>query len=249
MARKLRFNLAEIPQHIVQRGNNRQASFFSEDDYRFYLDCLDEASIKYGCTVHAYVLMTNHVHLLVTPRAPDSVSRTMQSVGRRYVQYVNYHYKRSGTLWEGRHKASLVQTEKYLLTCYRYIELNPVRANMVSRPDEYPWSSYRANAQGAEDRLLRAHTEYLALGTTPEERQNAYRELFYSQLDTETLGELRKAVNQGLVTGSDRFTEEIETMLDRRVRPAKRGRPLKQIGEQVPVKDERDQLSFEEKEK
>jgi len=246
MARKPRFNLVEIPQHIVQRGNNRQPTFFAEEDYLFYLDCLGEAANKYGCAVHAYALMTNHVHLLVTPGTPESASRLMQSVGRRYVQYVNYHYKRSGTLWEGRYKASLVQTESYLLTCSRYIELNPVRANIVERPEDYPWSSYRANAYGAEDKLLQANAEYLALGATEKERQNAYRALFSVQLDSQALSELRQAVNQGLVTGSDRFTEEVEAMLERRVRPAKRGRPPKQAGGLVSVAGGNDQLSFEE---
>jgi putative transposase len=151
MPRKPRFNLIEIPQHVVQRGNNRQPTFFAEEDYRFYLDCLGEAASKYRCALHAYVLMTNYVHLLVTPGTPEGVSRMMQSVGRRYVQYVNYSYKRSGTLWEGRYKASLVQTEQYLLTCSRYIELNPVRAGMVQHPKDHKWTSYRAHAHGAED--------------------------------------------------------------------------------------------------
>lgn len=249
MARKPRFNLAEIPQHIVQRGNNRQATFFAEDDYRFYLDCLGEASTKYGSAIHAYVLITNHVHLLVTPGAPESISRTMQSVGRRYVQYVNYHYKRSGTLWEGRHKASLVQTERYLLTCCRYIELNPVRAGMVERPEDYPWSSHRANAQGADEGLIQPHPEYLALGVTQAERERAYRDLFSTHLDTEALNALRRAVNQELVTGGDRFTAEIETMLERRVRPTKRGRPTKQAAEQGAKGYEDYQLSFVDTEK
>jgi putative transposase len=148
MARKPRIALAGYAQHVVQRGNNRQATFFAEADYRYYLDCLAEASAKYDCALHAYVLMTNHVHLLVTPNQTDGIARMMQSVGRRYVQYVNYCNKRSGTLWEGRYKASLVQSERYLLVCSRYIELNPVRAGMVTRPEAYRWSSYRANALG-----------------------------------------------------------------------------------------------------
>lgn len=231
MARKPRFNLAAIPQHIVQRGSNRQSTFFAEQDYRYYLECLGEAAAKYACAVHAYTLTTNHVHLLMTPSTPESIPRLMQSVGRRYVQYVNYHYRRTGTLWEGRYKASLVQTMHYLLACSRYIELNPVRANMVERPEDYAWSSYRANAQGVMDDLVQAHTEYLALGGTEEERQIAYRTLLSLPLDQDALAEFRQAVNQGLVTGGSRFTEEVEAMLARRVRPAKRGRPEKQARE------------------
>ena len=141
MARKPRFVLPGYPRHVVQRGNNRQACFFDESDYRKYLDSLAEAAHKYHCQVHAYVLMTNHVHLLVTPTTDEGISQMMQSVGRRYVRYFNGVYRRTGTLWEGRYKASLVQTDSYLLTCYRYIELNPVRAEMVPDPGDYPWSS------------------------------------------------------------------------------------------------------------
>jgi putative transposase len=148
MPRTPRLTLPDVPQHVVQRGNNRQATFFAAEDYRLYLDCLREAAAKYGCALHAYVLMTNHVHLLITPSGRQAVARTMQSVGRRYVQYVNYVYRRSGTLWEGRYKSSLVESEGYLLLCYRYIELNPVRAGMVQRPEDYEGSSYRAHAFG-----------------------------------------------------------------------------------------------------
>jgi len=149
MPRRARLNLPDVPLHIVQRGNNRQPTFFSEDDYVFYLACLRESAERHSCDVHAYVLMTNHVHLLVTPYQPDGASRLMQSVGRRYVQYVNYTYRRTGTLWEGRFKASLVESESYLLTCYRYIELNPVRARMVEDPTEYRWSLTDRGRTGA----------------------------------------------------------------------------------------------------
>jgi putative transposase len=172
--------------------------------------------------------MTNHVHLLVTPGQIESISRMMQSVGRRYVQYINYTYKRSGTLWEGRHKASLIQSDPYLLTCMRYIELNPVRADMVKMPEDYKWSSYRANAHGVRDELLTPHVEYQALGAIAEQQQEAYRALFRAQLDPETLAEVRTALNGQLITGTGRFTAEIETMLGRRVQPGMRGRPRKQ---------------------
>lgn len=148
MPRLLRYALPDVPQHIIQRGNNRQPVFFHADDYRFYLVCLQEAAATQGSAVHAYVLMTNHVHVLLTPRWPTSIAKVMQSLGRRYVQYINTTYHRTGTLWEGRYRASLVDAEPYLLACYRYIELNPVRAGMVQHPEEYPWSSYRWHALG-----------------------------------------------------------------------------------------------------
>lgn len=134
MPGKPRVYLPETPCHVIQRGNNRKASFFSAQDYQFYLECLYDACQRYGVKVHAYVLMTNHVHLLLTPKREDSISLTMQSIGRRYVQYINKEYRRTGTLWESRHKASLVDEDNYLLTCMRYIELNPVRTNMVEQP-------------------------------------------------------------------------------------------------------------------
>lgn len=148
MARQPRYVLPGQPQHVIQRGNNRDVIFVAEADYRFYLDKLKDACDRMGCEVHAYVLMTNHVHLLMTPYEENSLGRVMQSLGRRYVQYFNYRYRRTGTLWEGRYRATLIDAESYLLTCYRYIELNPVRAGMVSHPGDYPWSSYRSNALG-----------------------------------------------------------------------------------------------------
>ena len=228
MPRRPRFNLPELPQHIVQRGNNRQVTFVADGDYSFYRECVKDAADKYGCDIHAYVLMTNHVHLLATPHKRDSISRMMQSIGRRYVQYVNFTYKRSGTLWEGRHKTSLVDTEQYLLLCYRYIEMNPVRARIVEHPADYPWSSYRANAEGKPEMLLREHGKFLELGRTEAERQTAYRELFRYELDPGLIDEIRISTNLGLVIGNDRFKEEIASMLKRSVTPSKRGRPFNQ---------------------
>jgi putative transposase len=148
MARLSRFVLPGQPQHIIQRGNNRQNVFFAEDDYRFYLEKLADACRKYDCRLHSYVLMTNHVHLLITPMTETGIGKVMQSLGRSYVQYVNFRHRRTGTLWEGRYRATLLDSERYLLTCHRYIELNPVRAGMVADPAAYPWSSYRHNALG-----------------------------------------------------------------------------------------------------
>lgn len=205
MARKPCINLPGMPYHVIQRGNNRQVCFFAEEDYRFYLECLKEALDKYHCDCHAYVLMINHVHLLLTPETSEGISRVMQSVGRRYVQYINYTYRRTGTLWEGRFKSSLVDADNYLLTCQRYIELNPVRADMVNSPDEYKWSSYRYNAFGKEDALLTEHVNYLLLGKTDVERHKQYRELFRYQLDNKTLHEIRETLNTSTVLGNDYF--------------------------------------------
>ena len=225
MPRRARFNLRDVPQHIIQRGNNHQATFFAEEDYRFYLDHLHDASRKYGCTVYAYVLMTNHVHLLASASKPYDLSRMMQHLGRYVVRYINRVYHRSGTLWEGRYKASLVDTETYFLRCCRYIECNPVRAGMVRGPGEYPWSSYRHHAFGVTDKLLAIHEQYERLGHSDEERQFAYRELFTAELDTKALSEIRDTINRGWPLGSDRFKDEIERALQCAARPPKRGRP------------------------
>ena len=227
MPRQPRFNLPDIPQHVIQRGNNRQATFFGEDDYHCYLECLRGAADKSQCEVHAYVLMTNHVHLLVTPRTPNAVSTLMQALGRSYVWHVNSTHQRTGTLWEGRYNASLVDSERYLLACYRYIELNPVRANMVEDAADYPWSSYRHHALGERSDVIVDHPLYEALGTSQDQRRTAYREFFRSQMDDGLLHAIRVAVNRGGVLGSERFTDHIDATLGRRVRPAKPGRPRK----------------------
>jgi len=166
MPRRPRIKLAGIPQHLVQRGVNREPCFFAEEDCHCFLHWLQEAADDWRCVVYAYALMTNHVHLIVTPGTAEGPARLMQSLGRRYVQYINRHYKRSGNLWEGRYKSSAVQTEDYLLVCQRYIELNPVRADMVADPGQYRWSSYRRLALGQPDRLVTPHPLYLALGGT-----------------------------------------------------------------------------------
>ena len=224
MPRRPRPTLTDLPLHVVQRGNNRQPCFFTEEDYRFYLHWLKKGAEKYGCDLHAYVLMTNHVHLLLTPRRTDSASKLMQSLGRRYVQYINRFYKRSGTLWEGRFKASLINADEYLYLCYRYIELNPVRAGIVTDPAEYEWSSYRHHALGEPNELIRDHALFLALGTEAKVRQQAYRALFRSELEEEALTDIRKAVNQELILGGGRFKGEIERVLGKRIGPQQQGR-------------------------
>lgn len=226
-----RFNIVDVPQHVIQRGNNRQACFFDAEDYLFYLECLKQASAKVQCDVHAYVLMTNHVHLLVTPKAEHAVSKLMQSLGRRYVQYINHQNQRSGTLWEGRYKASLVESERYLLACHRYIELNPVRAKGdITHPGDYRWSSYSANAYGEGSNWLTPHPEYLQLGETAPGRQKAYRALFSNALDKAELHEIRNSAQQGVVLGGGQFREEIERAQGIRATLRSRGRPAKLQG-------------------
>jgi putative transposase len=225
MPRKPRIYMADVPCHIIQRGNNRQACFFAEQDYQFYLECLTDACERYHVDLHAYVLMTNHVHLLMTPDKADGISRVMQSLGRRYVQYINFEYRRSGTLWEGRHKASLIDAEDYLLKCYRYIEMNPVRAGMVEHPGDYQWSSYRANAYGQRCQLLKPHSLYLAISGQSEERLTSYRALFSTDMDQQDIHAIRRAIQFAVPLGSCRFREQIEQGLNVRFGQVKRGRP------------------------
>lgn len=223
MPRPPRFVIPGLPQHVIVRGNNRDPIFFAEEDYSTYLDWLRSAAIKHGCSIHAYVLMTNHVHILVTPSTERGLGKMVQMVGRYYVQYFNHRNRRTGTLWEGRYKASLVDSEKYLITCQRYIEMNPVRANMVEHPAEYPWSSYLINAGSKRSDLVTHHELYLQLGAAESERQLAYRALFNNRLQDKTLEEIRDAANKGWALGSPRFLQRIETMLARPVRKQARG--------------------------
>ena len=210
MARKPRVDLCGYTYHVTQRGNNRDACFFAEEDYRFYRDCIKQSSDKYAVAVHAYVLMTNHVHLLVTTKLNGDLSRFMQHIGRRYVRYVNVTYKRTGTLWEGRFKSSVVDVEHYLLACYRYIELNPVRAGMTERPSEYPWSSARWHGFGLDDEIVKDHPIYDALGSTKEARAFAYRELFRTQMDEDLIHEMGETFSQEKLLGGSRFLAQVE---------------------------------------
>lgn len=217
MPRQRRYRIPDIPQHVIARGIDRNACFFDPSDYRRYLELLQEASAKHACLVHAYVLMTNHVHLLMTPRTPDAVPRTMQAVGRRYVQQTNARYGRTGTLWEGRYKATVVCCERYLLRCSRYIELNPVRAGIVPDPGDYPWSSYGHNALGSRNGLLSEHEAYRDLGGTPNARQAAYRGLVSELLSDEEVERIRRSTRMGRPLGSDRFKSEIESLIQHRL--------------------------------
>lgn len=225
VARLPRLDIPGVPQHIVQRGNDRLPCFAADDDYVRYCQELREAAFRHGCAVHAYVLMTNHVHLLVTPQAPGAASRMMQMLGRRYVGCFNARYGRSGTLWEGRFKSCLVDTDAYLLRCYRYIELNPVRARMVAAPGDYRWSSYRHNAYGVADPLVTPHAGFVALGTETQSRQSAYAALVAEIIPMDEIAEIRNYLDQGRAWGSGQFQAHVEALLGRAVRLQGRGRP------------------------
>lgn len=229
MPRRARLALAGVPWHIIQRGNNRAVCFFAEEDYQFYLHHLKELATQFGCSLHAYVLMTNHVHLLLTPQREDSAALMMKHLGQRYVQYINRTYRRSGTLWEGRFRSCLTQTEDYVLACYRYIELNPVRAAMVTKPQDYRWSSFHANGMGKPNAMLTPHEEYLRLGLADVERRQAYRELFRAHLDEALIEEIRGATNGNYALGGRRFQKEIEAVLGRRAVRGVAGRPPKAL--------------------
>jgi putative transposase len=229
MARLPRFYLPGQPLHVIQRGNNRDPIFAADADYRFYLRCLQEASETHSLAIHAYVLMTNHVHLLVTPDTESSLSKTLQSIGRRYVQYFNFTYARTGTLWEGRYKSTLIDSERYLLTCMRYIEMNPVRAVMVAHPGDYPWSSYLANAQGIENSLISRHELFQRLGRADDVRLSAYRQLFRAQVSKADVDAIRDATNKGWALGDSRFGAKVEALTARRASPLPRGRPKQEV--------------------
>lgn len=208
MPRRTRMYIAELPYHIVQRGNNHTPCFFEPEDRDQYLHLWKIKSLRYGVAVHAYCLMTNHIHFLVTPSDPDGISQTMKVVGSRYAAYVNLRYRRTGTLWEGRHRASMIDAENYLLACYRYIELNPVRAKQVRRPDDYAWSSYKFNAYGQAG-WLTPHPSYRALGVAPEDAMRCYRELTAMALDEQDLNLIRTAAHYCLPIGDAQFRERV----------------------------------------
>ena len=215
--------------HVIQRGNNRQACFFSDDDYRCYLEWLGHASRDTGCSIHAYVLMTNHVHLLLSAYDAGAVGGMMKVLGQRYVQHVNRVYARSGTLWEGRCRSCLVQHDLYLLSCMRYIELNPVRAGMVDHPGAYRWSSYRCNARGEANELIAPHPVFTALDAHPRIRAERYCGLFQNALQPGEVDQIRSATNGNYALGNDRFAAQLASALSRRVTPGRAGRPPKQL--------------------
>ncbi|GAB3108655.1 transposase [Aestuariicella hydrocarbonica] len=228
MPRKRRFFIAGVPAHLVQRGHSRQPVFFESQDYATYAHWLKEAAIKYKVAVHAFVLMTNHVHLLVTPTTEAAASQLMQYIGRRYVPYINHKYGKSGTIWEGRFKASLVQDEQYLLTVMRYIELNPVRAGMAELPGHYRWSSFAHNAGLRSISFVSPHPIYMALGEgSASTAATAYTELFRGSIATEDVNRIYESWTTGTPLGSDYFKQRVEAQLGCKVGHARRGRPVK----------------------
>jgi putative transposase len=230
MPRHARFTVPQVPLHVWQRGVDRMACFRSDDDRRLYLGLLQELAPQAKCAMHAFVLMTNHVHLLLTPMEQDSCAELMKHVGQRYTQHCNRTWGRTGTLWEGRFKSSLVESETYLMRCHRYIELNPVRAGMVRCPAEYAWSSFRANAYGVPCPALVPHYVYRKLGRQPEQYREAYRSLFDTPMDPREITEIRAALHGGFPLGSAAFVAEMERALGRRVGRQRRGEPKHQQG-------------------
>ena len=224
MARQPRLDLPGIPQHIVQRGNNRLPCFLDDIDRRRYRNLLREALLATRCQLHAYVLMDNHVHLLVTPPEPGAIAVLMQKLGRKYVGQFNARHRRTGTLWEGRYKACLVADDAYLLRCVRYIDLNPVRARITDDPRRYPWSSCAALCGVRKDSLLTLHPTQQALGATANERAAAYRLLVTEVLNTEDLVAIRAYLQQQRAYGPEAF-QALVTAKTRRytaIRPAHR---------------------------
>lgn len=225
MPRRPRLVLRGVPLHLVQRGVDRQPCFVDDRDRFAYLADLREIATELGCAVHAYVLMTNHVHLLMTPADETAPPRLMNRLGRRHVGRFNHFRERTGTLWEGRYRSCLVADEAHVLACYRYIELNPVRAGMVAHPIDYPWSSHRANVAGASRGSLTMHPVFERLGASPEERAHAYAALFGDAMPPALVDQLRSATRSNAVFGSPAAKAAIAARLGRPIMPLSVGRP------------------------
>ncbi len=230
MARLPRLTVADYPHHVIQRGNNRQAVFASSGDYQTFLDMLGEYSGKFEVAIHAYVLMSNHFHLLLTPRTADGVPKMMQAMGRRYVRYFNDAQRRSGTLWEGRYKCALIQTERYLLSCMVYMDLNPVRGALVSQPQDYPWSSHGFYIGRRVDRLITPHALIWELGNTPFAREAAYAQLVQSGLHAKLQSALTYATLHGWALGEPDFIADLQRRTERRLLKMAAGRPPSSSG-------------------
>lgn len=226
MARLRRIFFPGVPSHVMVRGNDRRDVFATDGDRLAFLACLREAAQKHAVDIHAYVLMSNHVHLLATGREPTSLSRTMQALGRRYVPSVNRRWPRTGGLWEGRFRSIPVETERYAFNVQRYIEMNPVRAGMVAHPASHIWSSYLHHALGKPDDLVKSHAVYLSLAEGAPDRQKLYGQMAGEPLSEELLAEIRHASHCGWPLGSAEFISRIEAATGRRGTPrSKRGRP------------------------
>jgi putative transposase len=227
MARHPRLVIPHQPHHVIQRGNDRQLIFREQEDYQRFLGWLKESARFYSVAIHAYVLMPNHLHLLATPEDGDGLAQMMQKVGRFYVPWFNHKYQRYGGLFQGRFRTSLVDSERYFLTCSRYIELNPVRAQLAAAPLDYSWSSYAHHAGVRSDPLVTDHALYWSLGNTPFQREAAYIDLVEQGMSGEELDTINLAVLKGQPLGNDAFKAELERKTKRQILPAKRGRPFK----------------------
>ncbi|QBY04337.1 transposase [Thalassotalea sp. HSM 43] len=248
MPRSNRLCIADIPLHVIQRGNNRSNCFVEAKDYQYYLKLVGQYGKEFEVDIHAYVLMTNHVHLLLTPRKNGAVSLFMQAIGRKYVRYFNKKYERTGTLWEGRFRSCIIETGLYFLTVSRYIELNPVRAFMVESPGDYIWSSFAVNALGQKSDFIEFHSCYLAIANSDAKRQQLYLALFADELRDNVLETLRDSINRATVYGSDSYKRQLKDELkikisvnchggDRRSHRFNRSDPLKkEQGPESPFK-------------
>lgn len=225
MARLPRLTLPGHPHHIIQRGNNRQPIFAGTPDYETLLGLLEEYAKKLQVAIHAYVLMSNHLHLLATPSSAEGVPQMMQALGRSYVRYFNARQARTGTLWEGRYKSTLIQAERYLLACMVYIDLNPVRAGLVSDPADYPWSSHQHYIGRRSDRLVTPHPLYWELGNTPFAREAAYAELVRSGIGSEQQRALTDSTFHGWALGEADYVADLQRRTERRVSKGRPGRP------------------------
>ena len=226
MARLPRLTLPGYPHHIIQRGNNRQAIFNTVADYQYLLNLIAENAQKFGVNIHSYVLMTNHFHLLATPDTATAIPQMMQAVGRRYVRYFNDLHKRTGTLWEGRYRSTLIQTERYLMACMAYIDLNPVRAGLTSMARDYPWSSHGFYAGLRSDSLITPHALVWELANTPFGREAAYCELVNAGISSSQQDILTRSVLAGWALGERDFIEDLQKKTERRVNQVKAGRPF-----------------------
>ena len=226
MARLPRLTVPGYPHHIIQRGNNRQAIFSTAADYLMLLSLLEENAHKFGVALHAYVLMSNHFHLLATPTTADGLPQLMQAVGRRYVRYFNDSQGRSGTLWEGRYRSTLIETERYLLACMAYIDLNPVRAGMVNSATDYPWSSHAHYVGLRSDKMVTPHPLFWTLGNTPFAREAAYAELVAAGITLDQQQALTRSALSGWALGGESFVANLQKRTERRVKKTQAGRPV-----------------------
>jgi putative transposase len=227
MARLPRLTVPGYPHHLIQRGNNRQAIFASPGDYQTLLAMLDENARKFEVELHAYVLMSNHFHLLATPATVEGLPHLMQAVGRRYVRYFNQRQGRSGTLWEGRYRSTLIQAERHLLACMVYLDLNPVRAGIAPSAADYPWSSHRHFAGLAADKLVTPHPLYWSLGNTPFAREAAYSEMVAGGISPQEQQALTESALRGWALGEPDYVADLQRRTARRVAKGKAGRPYR----------------------